>query len=124
MSIGTHYIADLYNFKDDKVFTKYLSTSNYYIFDEYIKKSLKKNGMTLINSMIHHFEGYDGAFTSLYLLSESHLSFHSWPENNYIAVDIFTCGECNTKQIVDDIIDFLRPETSKIKYINRGGDEK
>lgn len=123
MSIGTHYIADLYDFKYD-IFKEYLSIENYYLFHDMIKESLHKNGMTLLNDMIHHFDGFDGAVTSLYLLSESHLSFHSWPEKNYLAVDIFTCGECNTKQIIDDIIDFLKPETSKIKYLNRGIPEK
>lgn len=123
MSIGTHYIADLYDFKND-IFKEYLSIENYHLFHDMIKESLHKNGMTLLNDMIHHFDGFDGAVTSLYLLSESHLSFHSWPEKNYLAVDIFTCGECNTKQIIDDIIDFLKPETSKIKYLNRGIPEK
>jgi S-adenosylmethionine decarboxylase proenzyme len=123
MSIGTHYIADLYDFKND-VFKEYLSIENYHLFHDMIKISLRKNGMTLLNDMIHHFDGFDGAVTSLYLLSESHLSFHSWPEKNYLAVDIFTCGECNTKQIIDDIIDFLKPETSRIKYLNRGIPEK
>ena len=78
MSVGTHYIADLYNFKDDKVFTKYLSTSNYHIFDEYIKSSLKKNGMTLINSMIHHFEGM-----------MVHLLVYTYYQNH---ISVFTLG--------------------------------
>jgi S-adenosylmethionine decarboxylase proenzyme len=123
MSIGTHYIADLYDFKNN-IFNIYLATKNYHIFDNLIQESLRKNGMTLLNKIIHHFDGHEGAVTSLYLLSESHLSFHSWPENNYLAVDIFTCGECNTKQIIDDIIEILKPETSKIKYLNRGTPEK
>jgi len=27
------------------------------------------------------------------LLQESHIALHSWPEINYLAIDIFTCGE-------------------------------
>ena len=31
--------------------------------------------------------------TAMALLAESHLSIHTWPESNYSAVDIFTCGQ-------------------------------
>jgi S-adenosylmethionine decarboxylase len=33
-----------------------------------------------------------GGVTVLALLSESHLSIHTWPEHGYAAVDMFTCG--------------------------------
>ena len=31
--------------------------------------------------------------TAIALLAESHLSIHTWPEERYSAVDIFTCGQ-------------------------------
>ena len=31
--------------------------------------------------------------TGLALLAESHISIHTWPENGYAAVDVFTCGD-------------------------------
>ena len=31
--------------------------------------------------------------TAIALLAESHLSIHTWPEEHYSAVDIFTCGK-------------------------------
>jgi len=75
--------------------------------------------MTLLNKCIHHFND-DGAFTSLYLLSESHLSFHSWPENNYIALDVFTCGKCDTNKLLMDIVYFLQPKIVETNKIYRG----
>jgi S-adenosylmethionine decarboxylase len=30
--------------------------------------------------------------TAIVLLSESHISAHTWPEVGYVAVDVFTCG--------------------------------
>ncbi|MGI6574439.1 MAG: adenosylmethionine decarboxylase [bacterium] len=27
------------------------------------------------------------------IISESHLSIHTWPENGYAAIDVFTCGD-------------------------------
>lgn len=46
---------------------------------------------TLLDIKIHMFEPQ--GVTAFALLAESHISFHSWPELNYAAVDAFTCGE-------------------------------
>ena len=75
--------------------------------------------MNLLNKNIHYFEGPEGAFTALYLLSESHLSLHSWPEYNYIAMDVFPCGECLTENIVNDIIKYLEATKIVIKELDR-----
>jgi len=120
MNIGTHFIVDLFEI-DNNVFETILSEENYMIFfNKIIESSLNDNKMTLISKSVHHFHNLSGAFTSLYLLSESHLSFHSWPEHNYIACDIFTCGDCDTKQIVDDIISVLKPKRINIEKLVRG----
>jgi S-adenosylmethionine decarboxylase len=79
--------------------------------------------MTILNEQVHYFDNLEGAFTSFYLLSESHLSIHTWPENNFIALDIFTCGDCKTKNIVDDMIRYFDPGSHKIKYLQRGSPE-
>jgi S-adenosylmethionine decarboxylase proenzyme len=117
--IGTHFILDLFDVKDE-IFSNNLSKSNYHSFDKYVKASLIENKMTILNDQVHHFGNLEGAFTSLYLLSESHLSIHTWPENNFVAVDIFTCGDCKTKNIVDDIVSYLKPGRHLIKNIDRG----
>ena len=117
MNIGKHIILDNYNIPD-YIFEN-LDT-NYENFDNYIKNSLKKNNMNLISNLYNKFDNCVGAFTSLYLLSESHLSFHTWPEHNYIAVDCFTCGICNTDNIINDIIEYLKPENFTKQKIMRG----
>lgn len=117
--IGTHFILDLFDV-ENKIFSNNLSKSNYHLFDNYVKASLIENKMTILNDQVHHFGNLEGAFTSLYLLSESHLSIHTWPENNFIAVDIFTCGDCETKNIVDDIVSYFKPGKHVIKNISRG----
>lgn len=117
MQIGTHIVADI--IVDKNVFKNILSNIFFSHFDEEICASLIKNNMTLLNKVVHFFDGPEGAFTSLYLLSESHLSFHSWPEYNYIAVDIFTCGKCQPKNIIDDISLILNARKINIRTLNR-----
>src|SRR5258708_22181237 len=34
----------------------------------------------------------NGAVTLVLILAESHLSIHTWPEEDLIAIDLFSCG--------------------------------
>lgn len=49
------------------------------------------SGLNVLNQCHHEFKPY--GLTGLYLLSESHLSYHTWPEYNKICLDLFTCGD-------------------------------
>lgn len=48
-------------------------------------------GATVINSTFHHFSPY--GVSGVVVIQESHLAIHTWPEFQYAAVDLFTCGE-------------------------------
>lgn len=117
MNIGTHIVADI--IVDKCIFENILNKNFFSHFDERIQTYISENNLTLLNKIIHFFEGPTGAFTALYLLSESHLSFHSWPEYNYIAIDIFTCGKSNPEIIIKDICSFLESTKVNIQKINR-----
>ncbi len=54
-------------------------------------KAAKKSGATIINSSFHEFnpQGISGVV----VIAESHFTIHAWPEHDYAAVDIFTCGD-------------------------------
>lgn len=49
-----------------------------------------KAGATVLSHQSKKFDPQ--GVTVLILLSESHLSIHTWPERNTAALDIFTCG--------------------------------
>ena len=89
------------------------------LFDIFLEKIIINNGATLLNKTIHHFND-NGAFTALYLLAESHLSIHTWPENNFIAIDIFTCGKANTHNISNELKIFFEPQYVDEKISIRG----
>lgn len=50
-----------------------------------------KSGATVLSHQSKKFDPQ--GVTVLILLSESHLSIHTWPERNTAALDIFTCGQ-------------------------------
>ena len=49
-------------------------------------------GATVVGESFHHFSpcGVSGVVN----IAESHIAIHTWPEYQYAAVDVFTCG-CN-----------------------------
>lgn len=51
----------------------------------------RHSGATVLNWSFHRFEPQ--GVSGFVLISESHFSIHAWPEHNYAAVDIFTCGD-------------------------------
>lgn len=53
--------------------------------------SAAKAKATIISSHFHGFspQGVSGVV----VIAESHFTVHAWPEHDYAAVDIFTCGE-------------------------------
>ena len=65
------------------------------------------------------FSGGGEGVTGFYLLSESHCSYHTYPESNYIAVDIFTCGR-DPGNTVAELSKRLGAVTYSSHFIKRG----
>lgn len=72
-------------------------------WEEFGFEVLRKGKMNLLKKEFHNFQPQ--GMSGFWLLSESHLSFHSWPEFGKICLDIFCCGkEEHTLKAVDEII--------------------
>ncbi len=54
-------------------------------------KAANDSGATIISSSFHQFEPQ--GISGVVIIAESHFTIHAWPEYNYAAVDIFTCGD-------------------------------
>ena len=55
------------------------------------------------------------------LLSESHLSIHTYPERGFAALDCYTCGETVDPQLaIDYMVSVLKPEKVYAKKLVRG----
>lgn len=122
MKENRHIIVDLFDVPDNS-FVNILSKSQFGNFDIQIEQLLRDNHMTCLGKFIHHFDDTNGALTCLYCLAESHLSFHTWPERNYISLDCYTCGACDTQNVVNEILYILKPQRAKQVFIQRGDTE-
>lgn len=55
------------------------------------------------------------------MLSESHLSIHTYPERGFAAIDCYTCGETVDPQLaIDYLVSVLKPERTYAKKLIRG----
>ena len=82
--VGKHCILELYDCDPSKL-------NDETFLRRTITTAALGAGATLLNLITHRFEPQ--GVTGLALLAESHISIHTWPENGYAAVDVFTCGD-------------------------------
>ena len=58
------------------------------------------------------------------VISESHLSVHTWPEESYMALDIYTCGAKTEPMVaVEYVLDQVGARHIHITEITRGLDD-
>lgn len=74
---------------------------------------------TAVKISIHKFP-FQG-ITGVVLLAESHIAIHAWPEYDYVAIDIFTCGrETKPYNALRYLENKLCPQKIKVQLIKRG----
>lgn len=93
--LGTHFLIEAYRCDaeklNDPVFLKTV-----------LEQAADKSKATLLNVAIHKFEPQ--GVTGFALLAQSHISIHTWPETNYAAVDVYTCGDEAMPELACDFI--------------------
>lgn len=86
---------------------------------EILITAVRKMNNSPLKVAIHKFQPQ--GITAVVLLAESHIALHSWPEFNYLAIDIYTCGD---KATPEKALEYLKkefqPKKVKIKKIKRG----
>ena len=109
---GTHLIVDLFGARrlDDL---------------EHIKRTLKRcvevAGATLLHIHLHHFTP-NGGVSGVAVLSESHISIHSWPEADYAALDVFMCGDAQPQKCIDILREAFDARDVVVKTHHRGSE--
>src|SRR6266567_2345756 len=67
-----------------------------------------------------HVSFPNGAITLVLILAESHLSIHTWPEEDLIAIDLFSCGAIDGEAVVADLVRSLELENITVQPVQRG----
>jgi S-adenosylmethionine decarboxylase len=94
---GTHIIININEINDNELL-KFTNT-----ISNILDKIVEKFKLNVVGKVIHQFEPF--GVTGVYVLSESHLSIHTFVEERKVAMDLYTC---NTFHNVMDLIEFIR----------------
>jgi S-adenosylmethionine decarboxylase proenzyme len=108
--MGKHFLLNLYGC------SSVLLNDEIFLVD-LIENAAVASGATILKTVSHKFDPQ--GVTALCLLSESHISVHSWPEEGKASFDVYTCGSANPKIGCDIIILQLDPIEYKLTYIQR-----
>ena len=108
---GNHLLLELYGCNREKLDDElYLRCQ--------LNSAAKLAKASVLNIVSNKFEPY--GVTAIALLAESHLSIHTWPESQYSAIDIFTCGRNMKPKLASQfLIESLEASNYLLKTIAR-----
>lgn len=112
-ALGTHHLADFYGveasaLRDDSRLMALL------------RSALDEAGFHVLQSFCYRFPGGGQGVTGMFLLSESHLAFHTYPEFGYLALDLFSCGNARPERVIERAIEVLVPSAVELSEEPRG----
>lgn len=109
---GTHVLADLHGadatLLADAVFLARVA-----------EEAARHAGATVIGTNCHTFGPGQGV-AGVVLLAESHLTFHTWPEHGFAALDAFMCGDCKPDIAIEYLSQSLRARSQVLRVVERG----
>ena len=87
-------------------------------------RAATRAGANVISQVRYHF-GHNSppGFTAVVLLDESHISAHCYADTGQIALDVFTCGTTNPRDVLDYILEEIDLGTVRFREIPRFGTE-
>lgn len=110
--IGRHLTVDMYGCAFD------LLDNTAFIKDALLTAITEAN-MTLLNYVDYKSEPQ--GLTAMALLTDSHMTIHTYPELGFAAIDVFTCGDhTRPDKAVQTLRRLLKPNKIKTTHIRRG----
>jgi len=97
---GKHLISDLYNIKNINLL------NNCEELKSLCRDICIKYNFSILGELDYIFTPQGLSF--IFLLSESHLSIHTYPERNHISFDLYTCKEYQNDDDYNNIIKSLK----------------
>ena len=107
---GTHLLVDLWG-------AKRLNDAD--LIETALKECISTCGATLLYLHLHCFSE-NGGISGVAVLSESHISIHTWPERDYAAIDIFMCGDAQPHKAIPILRRYFKPANVQLTEQKRG----
>lgn len=112
---GLHVLGEIYT-KEGGASLSLAQTKNI------ISKIIKENGFRELGSSYYQFP--KGGFSGIINVAESHIAVHTWPELNYVTLDVYICNfrkdnSGASKKIFDEISEIFKPLKITKRLIGR-----
>jgi S-adenosylmethionine decarboxylase len=109
---GTHVLCDISEIDPLRIIDNSLIL-------EAIRLGIEEAGAHVCGMQRKDFE--PNGITAVYVLSESHVSVHTYPDRRSLFIDAFTCGStCRPERIVDSLLRALGPCEHRLSVLYRG----
>lgn len=109
--LGVHVLLDFYECTQD--------LDNQKDIEKLLITAAEKARTTVLHSYSHKFSPQ--GVSCVVVISESHLSIHTWPEYKQAQLDVFTCGDNALPTLaVDYLQQELNPKRAVIHKQKRG----
>lgn len=109
--MGRHVISELWGCDFNKL-------NNMEFIERLFVEAALKSGAEVREVAFHKFapQGVSGVV----IISESHLTIHSFPEHGYASIDVYTCGNLDPTIAADYIAENLNVTTRETMELPRG----
>lgn len=113
---GLHIVGQIRTKADNK-------SKSEEMFKPFLSSLIKKHQLQELGSYYYKF-GDAGGFTGIICLVESHIAIHTWPELQYITLDVFLCNyaknnEKTCRKLFSDICGYFTHLSVEKKEIFR-----
>jgi S-adenosylmethionine decarboxylase len=109
--LGAHYLIELVDCNPETL-------SHTETVEAGFVRAAEASKATILNVYFHQFSPH--GVSGVILIAESHFTIHTWPEENYAAIDFFTCGEMEPEKAIDVFKEVFMAGDVRVKIVDRG----
>ena len=110
--LGRHILVEMY--RCDKT-----SLNDPVYLEETLSHAAHLAGASIVSRTFHHFAPY--GVSGVIVISESHLTIHTWPEYGYASLDLYTCGnDTDSRKAFDYIHSKIGAQHTSTVELRRG----
>jgi len=110
-TMGRHVIAELWGCNVEKL-------NNMNFIEQVFVDAALKSGAEVREVAFHKFAPH--GVSGVVIISESHLTIHSFPEHGYASIDVYTCGDLDPNTAANHITEALGATSSEVIEVPRG----
>ncbi|KMJ55685.1 adenosylmethionine decarboxylase [Alkalihalophilus sp. As8PL] len=111
-TMGRHVIAELWGCNTEKL-------NNMSFIEQTFVDAALKSGAEVREVAFHKFAPH--GVSGVVIISESHLTIHSFPEHGYASIDVYTCGDRIDPNVASNYIaEALGASSSEVIEVPRG----